>query len=46
MICCKLKSPTMEQEKLVIVVPKSLKQTFLHNAHEEAGHQGSDRTLT
>ena len=38
-------STTMEQEKLVIVVPKSLKQAFLRNAHEEAGHQGSDRTM-
>lgn len=45
MICHKLKSPTMEQEKLVILVPKSSKRTFLCYAHEEAGHQGSDRTL-
>ena len=45
MICRKIKSPTMEQEKLVIVVSKSLKQVFLRNAHEEAGHQGSDRTM-
>ena len=46
MICRKLKFPTMEQEKLVILVPKSLKRTFLCNAHVRAGHQGSDRTLT
>lgn len=38
MICCRLKSPTMEQEKLVIVTPKSLKKSFLCNAHDEAGH--------
>ena len=36
---------SMEQEKLVIVVPRSLKKVFLCNVREEAGHQGSYRTL-
>ena len=42
----KVKSPTMTEEKFLIVVPASLCKLFLCTAHDKAGHQGSDRTLS
>ena len=44
-LCRTVKSPTMQEEKLLIVVPRSLQQQFLAIAHDKAGHQGTDRTL-
>ena len=34
----KVKSPTMSEEKLLIVVPYSLRKEFLAIAHDKAGH--------
>jgi len=45
-LCCKMRSPTMAAEKLFIVVPGSLCKQFLTTAHDKAGHQGSDHTLS
>lgn len=39
------KLPTMQEEKFLIVVPRSLQRQFLAIAHDKAGHQGIDRTL-
>ena len=36
----------MSEEKLLIVVPYSLRKEFLTIAHNKAGHQGTDRTLS
>ena len=36
----------MMEEKLLIVVPASLCTLFVCTAHDKAGHQGSDRTLS
>ena len=44
-ICHKLKSPSISEEKLLIVVPKSQQKTFLNIAHDDSGHQGADRTM-
>ena len=44
-VCRKIKSPSMTEEKLLIVVPKSQQKTFLTIVHEDSGHQGIDRTL-
>ena len=44
-ICRKLQSPSMAEEKLLIVVPKSQRKTFLTIAHDDSGHQGIDRTM-
>ena len=44
-LCRKVKSPTMQEEKLLIVVPRSLQHQFLAIAHDKAGHQGTDRTF-
>ena len=44
-ICRKVQSPTMQEARLLVVVPKSLQRSFLKIAHEESGHQGIDRTL-
>ena len=41
----KVKSPLMQQHQLLIVVPTCLRKQFLQIAHDQAGHQGSDRTL-
>ena len=41
-LCRQVKSPTMMEEKLLIVVPASLRKLFLSTAHDKAGHQGSD----
>ena len=35
----------MAEEKLLIVVPKSQRKTFLTIAHDDSGHQGIDRTM-
>ena len=35
----------MQEEKFLIVVPRSLQRQFLTTAHDKAGHQGIDRTL-
>ena len=43
-LCCKVKPPTMSKEKLLTVVPYSLREEFLTIAHNKAGHQGTDRT--
>ena len=45
-LCHKVKSPTMLEEKLLIVVPYSLRKEFLAIAHDKAGHQGTDRTFS
>ena len=45
-LCRKVKSPTMAEEKFLIVVPASLRKLFLSNAHDKAAHQGADRTLS
>ena len=45
-LCRKVKSPTMSEEKLLIVVPYSLCKEFLVIAHDKAGHQGTDRTFS
>ena len=45
-LCHKIKSPTMSEEKLLIVVPYSLCKEFLAIAHDETGHQGTDRTFS
>ena len=44
-ICRKMKSPSMYEEKLLIVVPKSQRKTFLNIAHDDSGHQGVDHTM-
>jgi len=41
-----MKSPTMIEHKKLIVVPQSLRQLLLEDAHDLAGHPGMDRTLT
>ena len=41
-----VKSPTMVETKWLVVVPKSLQNCFLAEAHEHAGHQGMERTLS
>jgi len=41
-----MKSPTMIEHKKLIVVPQSLQQLLLEDAHDLAGHPGMDRTLT
>ena len=35
----------MTEERLLIVVPKSQRKTFLTIAHDDSGHQGIDRTM-
>ena len=45
-LCCKVKSSTMTEEKFLIAVPASLRKLFLSTAHDKAGHQGSDRTMS
>ena len=44
-LCHKVKSPTMTESNLLIMVPKSKQSEFLKNAHEESGHQGMERTM-
>ena len=41
----KVKTPTMHEEKLLIVAPASMRKQLLKNAHDNAGHQGTDRTM-
>jgi len=40
-----VKSPTMVEERMLIVAPQSLQRSFLKDAHDQAGHQGMERTL-
>ena len=35
----------MQRHQLLIIVPTCLRKQFLQIAHDQAGHQGSDRTL-
>ena len=44
-ICRRMKSPGMSEEKLLIVVPKSQWKSFLNMAHDNSGNQGIDRTM-
>ena len=41
-----MKSLTMIEHKKLIVVPQSLRQLLLEDAHDLAGHPGMDRTFT
>ena len=41
----KVKYPSVLQERLLIVVPTSLRREFLQTVHDKAGHQGTDRTM-
>ena len=41
----KVKTPTMHEEKLLLVAPASMRKQLLKNAHDNAGHQGADRTM-
>ena len=41
----KVKTPTTEEEKLLLIVPTSLQQQLLQDAHDKAGHQGAERTM-
>lgn len=43
---CKVKTPTMEEEKLLLIVPTSLQKQLLQDVHDKAGHQGAERTMT
>ena len=45
-LCREVKSPTMIEQKLLVVVPSSLHPQFLQIAHDKARHQGADRTLS
>ena len=45
-LCRKVKSPTMMDSKLLIVVPYSLQKLFLKLAHDNSGHQGVNRTMS
>ena len=45
-LCRRSKSPTMVDEKYLIVVLQSLKKTFLAIAHNQSGHQGISHTLS
>ena len=45
-LCHKIKSPSMTDSKLLIVVPYSLQNLFLKLAHDDSGHQGVDRTMS
>ena len=35
----------MNKEKLLLVAPAALQKQFLKNAHDNTGHQGTDRTM-
>ena len=41
----KVKSPIMAEDRLLIVVPHSQRKLFLTFAHDDSGHQGTDRTM-
>ena len=45
-LCRRVKSPSMAEEKYLIVVPQSLRKAFLTNAHDHSGHQGISHTLS
>ena len=38
-LCRKIKSPTMTDNQLLIVVPHSLQKLFLKLAHDDSGHR-------
>ena len=40
-----VKSPTMVEEWMLIVVPHSLQRSFLKDVHDQAGYQGMERIL-
>ena len=44
-ICHKVQSPTMQEVRLLVVVPKSQQKYFLKMTHEEFGHRVIDRIL-
>ena len=41
----KVKTPTMHEEKLLLVAPASIRKQLLKTVHDNAGHQGTDRTM-
>lgn len=43
--CHKVRSPTLEVDKLLFIIPMSQQASFLRMAHDQSGHQGVDRTL-
>ena len=45
-LCRKIKSPTMTNSHLLIVVPCSLQKLFLKLAHDDSRHQGLDCTMS
>ena len=45
-LCQKVKSPTMTDTHLLVVVPCSLQKLFLELAHDNSGHQGADCTVS
>ena len=45
-LCRRVTSPTMNESKHLIVVPRSLQGLFLKLVHEDCGHQGVERTLS
>ena len=45
LLCRKMKSPTMTEEHLLVVFPKSLQRDLLKDTHDESGHQGVERTM-
>ena len=45
-LCRKIKSPTMTDSQLLLVVPSSLHKLFLQLAHDDFGYQGVDRTMS
>ena len=42
----KVKTPTMHEEKLPLITPVSIQKQLLKSAHDNAGHQGTDWTMT
>ena len=45
-LCCKVKSPTIMDSKLLIVVPYSLQKLFLKLAHDNSGPRGVNCTMS
>ena len=41
----KVRSPTLSEDSLLLIIPKSKQPDFLRRSHEESGHQGIDRTM-
>ena len=44
-VLCRKRQTTITDPKYVIVIPQSFQKEFLTIAHDNSGHQGSDRTL-